>query len=278
MTEQNQLPAKVPKGEVVKWNALKHGLLSKETVLPSEMPEEFEILLYALSEHFKPVGSLEALLVEKIAVTLWRFKRAYRYEAGVIRWEELNISDFKYAEEAEKIGAEIKENAEKLKVWKKDKRDLSRMFAEGKPLSEIYNWTENWKWVRKKLSPEDEFDEDDEEEMDPPLDFSGNLRRQGLSDADIWRLHIEVCDERIKWHGKEIKRLKEAKTKTLLKPQAKRMKESLPPEKELEKLTRYEGSLERQLYKAMNQLERVQRMRAVDKIPAPIALNLEVNE
>ena len=70
--------------------------------------------------------------------------------------------------------------------------------------------------------------------------------------------------------------MKEAKAKTLLKPQAKRMKDSLPPKKELEKLTRHEGSLERQFYKAMNQLERVQRMRAGNKIPAPIAVDLKM--
>jgi len=278
MTEQNQLPAKVPKREVVKWNALKHGILSREAVLPSEIPEEFESLLHASSDHFKPMGSLEALPLEKIAVTLWRLRRAYRYETGVIRWEELNVWDFKYAEEAEKIATEIKTNMEMLKEWRKAKRDLSKMFAEGRPLKDIYDWIENWKWVRKKLCPEDEVDEDDEEETESfsPKDFSEHLQKQGVSDADIWRVHLEVCDERIKWYGKEVTKLKEAKAKTLLKPQAKRMKDSLPPKKELEKLTRYEGSLERQFYKAMNQLERVQRMRAGNKIPAPIAMKMKL--
>ena len=78
--------------------------------------------------------------------------------------------------------------------------------------------------------------------------------------------------------NEQIRKFKEAKTKNPLRSRANRMKDSLPPEAELEKLTRYEGSLERQFYKALNQLERVQRMRAGDKIPAPIALNLEVNE
>jgi len=168
---------------------------------------------------------------------------------------------------------------EMLKYWKKDKRDLSKMLDDGKPLVDIYDWKENWKWLWKKLFPDDEFDEDDEDETGRlPKDLCEHLQKQGYSNADIWRLHLEVCGERIKWHGKEIRRLKEAKSQALLKPHAKRMKESLPPEKELEKLTRYEGSLERQFYKALNQLERVQRMRAGDKIPAPIALNLEANE
>ncbi len=280
MTEQNQLPVKVPKGEVVKWNALKHGLLATETILPSEIPEEFENLLHALSGHFQPVGSLEALLVEKIAVTLWRLKRAYRYETGVIRWEQLSVSDYEYADEVVKISSEIKKNMEMLKYWKKDKRDLSKMFDEGRLLKDIYEWKENWKWVRKKLFTEDEFDEDDEDGTESicSQEFCEHLQKQGLSEADIWRYHLEVCDERIGWHKKEVKRLREAKAQNLLKPRVKRLKGSLPPKKELEKLTRYEGSLERQFYKALNQLERVQRMRAGDEIPAPIALDLEVNE
>ncbi len=278
MTEQNQLPVKVTKGEVIKWNALKHGLLARETVLPSEIPEEFENLLHALSDHFKPVGSLEALLVEKIAVTLWRLKRAYRYETGVIRWEELNISDYEYADEVVRIGAEIKKNMEMFKYWKKDKRDLSKMLDEGKPLKDIFEWTENWKWVQKKLFPEDDLDEDDDEETVAPNDLCEHLQKQGLGTADIWRYHLEVCDDRIGWHKKEVKRLREAKAQNLLKPHVKRLKGSLPPKKELEKVTRYEGSLERQFYKALNQLERVQRMRAGEKIPAPIPVELEVTE
>lgn len=280
MAEENQLPMKVPKGEVVKWNALKHGLLSKETVLPSEIPEEFDNLLHALSEHFKPVGSLEVLLVEKIAVTLWRFRRAYRYEAGVIRWEELKVSDYQYADEVEKIAVEIKKNMEMLKAWKKDKRDLSKMHNEGKPLESIYGWKDSWKLLQRKMFPEGEFDEDDEDETEylSPKDLKEQLQKSGLSDTDIWRLHLNVCDERIKLYRNQIKKFKEAKAKTPLRSQAKRMKDSLPPEAELEKLTRYEGSLERQFYKALNHLERVQRMRAGDKIPAPMALDLEVNE
>jgi len=167
-----------------------------------------------------------------------------------------------------------------LKAWKKDKRDLSKMLDEGRPLTDIYDWKENWKWLWKKLFPEDEPDEDDEDETGrlASKNLCEHLQKQGFSNADIWRLHIEVCDERIRWHGKEVRKLKEAKAKTLLKPQVKRMKDSLPPEAELEKLTRYEGGLERQFYKALNQLERVQRMRSGDKIPAPIAMDLEINK
>jgi hypothetical protein len=43
----------------------------------------------------------------------------------------------------------------------------------------------------------------------------------------------------------------------------------LPSRSKLDKIQRYEGSLERQLYRAMNQLERLQRVRRGERIPPP---------
>ena len=54
------------------------------------------------------------------------------------------------------------------------------------------------------------------------------------------------------------------------------MVKGLIPEKELLKLMRYEASIERQFYKALNQLERTQRMRIGETIPAPISLDISM--
>lgn len=50
----------------------------------------------------------------------------------------------------------------------------------------------------------------------------------------------------------------------------------LPSMEALEKILRYETKLERQLYRAMAQLERLQRMRRGEAVPAPLAV--EVSE
>jgi hypothetical protein len=74
--------------ERVKWNALKHGLLAKSIVVPvrnvHEKAEDFESLLLHLQEELNPVGILEEMLVEEIAVTYWRKRRAVRAESGEI--------------------------------------------------------------------------------------------------------------------------------------------------------------------------------------------------
>jgi CRISPR/Cas system-associated endonuclease Cas1 len=48
----------------------------------------------------------------------------------------------------------------------------------------------------------------------------------------------------------------------------------LPSEATLDKILRYEAALERQLYRAMNQLERLQRRRQGENIPAPVTMDI----
>jgi hypothetical protein len=49
---------------------------------------------------------------------------------------------------------------------------------------------------------------------------------------------------------------------------------SLPPADATDKLLRYEAHLDRQLYRAMDQLERVQRQRRGENVPPPLNINL----
>jgi serine phosphatase RsbU (regulator of sigma subunit) len=48
----------------------------------------------------------------------------------------------------------------------------------------------------------------------------------------------------------------------------------LPSADVLEKILRYETALERQLFRAMNQLERLQRRRQGENIPAPLTMEI----
>ncbi len=68
----------------VRFNALTHGLLAKEVVLPGEDRAEFEGLVARLSDHYSPVGPIQEMLVEQIAVAYWRGARAVRAERGEV--------------------------------------------------------------------------------------------------------------------------------------------------------------------------------------------------
>ncbi len=81
---------KSPEGKgKVRWNALKHGLLSSEVVIPvgegKERRGKLARLLAHLREDLRPQGTLEEMLVEKIAVGYWRLRRLLRCETGEIR-------------------------------------------------------------------------------------------------------------------------------------------------------------------------------------------------
>ena len=56
-------------------NALKHGLLARDTVLPGEDPADFDRQLSALEADLQPVNSLEFELVRQIADSQWRMGR-----------------------------------------------------------------------------------------------------------------------------------------------------------------------------------------------------------
>lgn len=284
---------KTPEGKaVVKYNALKHGLLAKEVVIDTgegaEEPEEFSTLLDDLKTQFNPVGTLEEMLVEKIAVAYWRLRRVYKYEAGLIRRRLDNATDDFYNEKdwkenkihktEEEIEQEVEQNRERVRCWKKDKRDLSRMHKEGKALEEIYDWEENWEWLQDKVSGFLEDEDIDEDTLSPKELREFLNKKKEWSDKDIWEALIEICDERIAHHESEMAVLEKGRERNRLKLQVLRRLGNVPSKEELERLLRYEGAIERQFYKALNQLERVQRLRSGEKIPAPVEVDLDVNK
>ena len=65
-------------------NALKHGLLARDTVLPGEDPADFDRQLSALEADIQPANSLEFELVRQIADAQWRMRRLTRLETGFL--------------------------------------------------------------------------------------------------------------------------------------------------------------------------------------------------
>ena len=65
-------------------NALKHGLLTPDTVPPGEDPADFDRQLSALEADIQPANSLEFELVRQIADSQWRIRRLTRLETGFL--------------------------------------------------------------------------------------------------------------------------------------------------------------------------------------------------
>ena len=68
----------------VRFNAMKHGILSKLTVLPHEDQDEYADLLSALMNEHKPTGATEAYLVEELGGIIWRKRRVLQAEGANI--------------------------------------------------------------------------------------------------------------------------------------------------------------------------------------------------
>jgi len=77
---------KTPAGkEVVKHNAVTHGLLSREFILPDENAEEAARFEQQLRDSLLPVGQVEELLAERIILAAWRLRRMARVETEVLK-------------------------------------------------------------------------------------------------------------------------------------------------------------------------------------------------
>ena len=79
-----------------KWNAIRHGLLAKEIIRggqSAENAEEFKKLLESLSADLNPQGTVEELLVEKIAISYWRERRLVKWESQQLNEQEPTLSD-----------------------------------------------------------------------------------------------------------------------------------------------------------------------------------------
>jgi hypothetical protein len=98
---------RTPEGKAISArNALRHGILAREAVIDDgdgcENLEEYESLLGGLVASLAPVGEMERLLVERIAVQHWRLRRLLRFETGCLRVE---LDDYRRAAEREALGS-----------------------------------------------------------------------------------------------------------------------------------------------------------------------------
>lgn len=83
---------RTPEGKAaVRYNACKHGLTSRELLLPEESNEEFLALLSAFRSDFQPQSPREQDLLFQLAAATWRLDRIIRIETSLplIRFGEM---------------------------------------------------------------------------------------------------------------------------------------------------------------------------------------------
>lgn len=282
---------KTPKGkQTVKWNALKHGLLSKELVIRSgdgkENAADFQAVASALHDDLQPVGILEEMLVEKIAVCYWRLRRVIRCEVGHIR-SKLDTAAFRLAinridnvrdtkprsylspvmyrlmkssvgidkltDLLDDLRAEVEERGY---LCEKAVKDLRETF--GVEDETFGFWAFFFHWTASK--GETSLSEEERKKQDLPDPEKAKIALLDLIDEEKERLSImrEAVVENEEWQ--------EESTLASL---------SLPCLDSLDKINRYETSIERQFYRAIGELDRLQKQRQGH--PLPPTVNVQVS-
>ena len=278
---------------LVRTNALKHGLLAKEIVITAgegaEDPAEFEQVLNELLGQLTPVGSVEEMLVEKIAASYWRLRRAYRFEVGFIRRELDNATESYFAVEdwqgkkvhgkQEEIEKKVAEEKESIEYWDNDKKELQQMFKKGTALEEIVDWDMNWEDLQEKLETCLES-KGLEIYVENPEIIHFLRKLEDWDDKRIWKTLIENCGLNVREHQEKLRELEaelaREKEKNRMGLQVKKQLAAVPAKDTLDRLLRYEAAIQRQFYKALTELERLQRLRLGDAVPPPVKISVEV--
>ena len=269
----------------VRRNALKHGLLAKEVFIQAgdgkERRSEFRNLMAQLREDLQPEGVLEGMLVEKIAICYWRLRRALRSEIGEIR-KDLDRAQDEYfgALARHAAGAKysdswlfrfgLRDNSfglsmllEVLEEVRQEVATLGRLTGAGYGELVKYFGQQEGSVANRCLSVAPAPPgEPSKTEPEGTAETPKKLKKQILQFLDEERRKLEEM-------------YSQAREKEHLELESKLAKLSLPSKEAVEKILRYETTIERQLYRAMNQLERFQRMRKGEFIPPPV--NLEVS-
>jgi hypothetical protein len=70
--------------QLVRFNAMKHGILSRYTVLSHENHADYESLVNSLMDEHLPAGATEQHLIEELASVIWRKRRVLQSEGATI--------------------------------------------------------------------------------------------------------------------------------------------------------------------------------------------------
>ena len=70
--------------EGVRFNALRHGILSRYVVLSHENGDDYQSLIGALFQEHMPAGATEQHLIEELASVIWRKRRVLQAEGATL--------------------------------------------------------------------------------------------------------------------------------------------------------------------------------------------------
>ena len=247
---QNALKSTGPKTQrgkaISQRNSWKHGLFARQMldfVTHGEDPFEYSDLLEGLRKQFQPCGRAEELEVERIAQSWWRLKRAYRYENAINKVAQLDLVKRELAEHEEHCKHLEERERAAVELLRKAQHEIVcpgpipiPQELEQKVSALVPEYQERWRdW--EKIAER-------ESGTEPKL----TEEQKSMETYVIAQIAIEEIDDCAKERSAFLKEFAVAK-------------HVIPDSEALEKLLRYETTIERSLSRSLERLERMQRAR-----------------
>jgi hypothetical protein len=268
-------PKTIPGKAHSRANAIRHGLfatdLFEDLLITREKPEEFQKLCDRLREQYQPVGVAEELEVERIRICWWRLKRAWHYENAEIIFASADIAARAHGVDIRQFMSDEHRNA--LPLLESAEKEIEASGAISPELKEkifvgLPAFREIWSRVETFVMQRMEHVIADEIGVSPR----------------ILRKHLAKSPD---WHSKTARAIALATTKLAIKSIETGIKQAfeaaknsaydlraIPNTTALDNVLRYEASIQRELSRAYDRLERLQRQRKGEPIPPPLNLRL----
>lgn len=282
---------RTPEGKaVVAQNAVTHGLLAQLEVLPGlERQEDWDNHTSEVMADLAPEGRMEVILAERVALLTWRLGRTARYEREVaaIALEnaerDLAREDLDWGREQSQAESPLGK-ARGLMACSQALLDVLADLpksAEQTPLDEAYVYL--IMEVAAKVAAMTSLHLIDPScaalrERGHKAKTAGQVRQwlqeaakfrnmtaESLFEGVVEQVYRDL-DKAKKEHSRLIRVLNQYQRSRLL-----------PTDGESQKIQRYESHLERSLYKALHELQRLQAARRGLPVPPPIVVDVDVS-
>lgn len=247
-------------------NAETHGILSRHVVVDDiEDPDEWRGLLEGFREELCPEGSLEDIMVQRLAGLYWRVARIQRFEQGAIR-EQIDAA--RSSQQVDSVIAEIEgtsmyRSSDVSKLEAEYDRILDRLQAEERTLKKLksrssliesgFGWKLDAVWYELA---------DSEGAKDAEV-LTDELRRRFLDERGISLASAEkrlraAQRGRIKMYTEALDQIEAALEASLKEEKRKernqRLMASFPCDFNMRRITRYESQVVREIHRVTIQL------------------------
>jgi hypothetical protein len=259
---------KTPRGKAYSGrNAIKHGLFSRQMmdfVSHGEDPTEYEEILNGLRAKYQPMGTAEELEVERIALCWWRLKRAWRYENAMNHVALRDLGRRELVEQAEWCKERDKEEDVII-------QELQRAAEE---IQETQEFPKGWEELKQRIFAI-------EPKFEPVWKLLESAAQERLATPAISKLSKQLDPKErsvlfaiftVKSAVIFLEELRDSRNTSVREIAI--AQHVIPNSDALDKVLRYETTIERQLGRSVDRLELLQRRRKGETLLPPVSVRL----